>query len=595
MCGINAIFILDKRHRTVDSVYEMVSGMNSCLVHRGPDGDGIYIDSKVSFGLGHRRLSIIDLSSAGSQPLKSEDSVICFNGEIYNYRKLRFELEKRGIKFLTNSDTEVLLKGIDDEGVRFLDKVDGQFAFTYCNEKTGYKLIARDKFGEKPLYYTLNANLLAVASELSALKKLDLNFSISKAAIEQFLMFQYFPDNSSIYSQVRKLPPGHYIEIIEGSVSKEKRYFQVEESTLHVEVSETRSIDEYAEQVLTNLIKSLEIRFEASDVEVGAFLSGGIDSSLVVSILTKELSKSVKTFSIGFQDDPNSEHLIARNISQVLGTEHFEKNISLDIDYFIQQVLHLMDEPHGDFSIYPTYELANFARKEVKVAVSGDGGDELFYGYGRYLNAINFKTSELGERYYSDQILTARLEDLLELFKGVELETLDLLSGLRNEVNFIADKYGVSKSLRFTDINNYLPGAVLHKVDRMSMLNSLEVRTPFLENNLLKVAFSIPDHFLHNEIKGKYILRYLLQKYLRSDVTKLPKKGFGFPSAGWGQKKIYEKLNLISNEKNASIFTFISHDRYQNFVESISRNRNLYNPMLNWNIIILYHWLKSHE
>ena len=289
--------------------------------------------------------------------------------------------------------------------------------------------------------------------------------------------------------------------------------------------------------------------------------------------------------------------MVARNISQILGTNHIDKVINLEINKFISEVIPKMDEPHGDFSNYPTYELCKVAAEHVKVAISGDGGDEIFSGYTRYKFPFKKQRADeklfSGENYYSDLILTCDLADINQLYGGMNEESINRLDTIRQEFDALRSEIGTLSAMRFSDINNYLPGAVLQKVDRMSMLNSLEVRTPFLQTELFKLGFSLPESMHIYGTQSKFILRYLLSRYLDKSITELPKKGFGLPSASWGRIEILAQVNSILKNRNSPIFEFIDINRFSFMFAQMTNRVDLYKPLFLWNIIVLNYWLAN--
>jgi asparagine synthase (glutamine-hydrolysing) len=548
-------------------------------------------------GLAHKRLAIVDLTTNGHQPMSNSEKTvfITFNGEIYNFKFLRLSLEKEGVIFTSNSDTEVLLKGLIRVGPSFLNKIDGQFAFVMYDSDSGEILEGRDRFGEKPLYmYNFNS-LIGFSSELNALEKLNNSLTFDSGNLQSFLLFQYFPLGKTPYKEITKISPGHFVRIDKsGNVSQIRYDTELNSSNIHNLVD--IGLDNAADRVEEFLTESLRNRLQSREVEEGAFLSGGIDSSLVVALATKNLGYKLNTFSIGFSNDINSEHLISRQISNTLGTNHIDKVIELDINKFINNVIPKMDEPHGDFSNYPTFELCELASKYVKVAISGDGGDELFSGYSRYVSPLKESYDSgtfYGENYYSDLILTCNLSDISQLFGNIEIEGLTQLESVRRNFDKNSTEFGTSKAMRLSDIENYLPGAVLQKVDRMSMLNSMEVRTPFLNSNLFNLAFNLPANFLIRSGQTKYLLRYLLSRFLDRDITNLPKKGFGLPSSTWGKSDFFNQIEKILMNRKSPIFEFLDRERFRFMFEQMQSRSDLYKPLLLWNLIVLNYWLSG--
>lgn len=530
----------------------MVERMTSTMVHRGPDASGIWVCPRAQTALGHRRLSIIDTSDAGTQPMVSSDGryVISFNGEIYNFLELRPLLEAKGSVFRTRTDTEVLIEAMRVWGPEGLLKLDGMFAFALHDTVTGELLLARDAFGEKPLYYVANDHRFAFASELHALQTLtDFDFSVSTDAVAEYLAFQYIGAPRTLYRQASKLPPGHFMRVSRDGRRQMQRYFEFQPAS--TESRETRPLAELAEECEEILVRSLRRRL-ISDVPLGAFLSGGVDSSTTVALATRVLGRTMKTFSIGFEDSPDSEHEVARIFARHLGTEHEDAIFARDQTGMVEKIGAILDEPNGDTSCAPTSLLCGLARQHVTVAISGDGGDELFLGYGRHLRAVEqqrlFDSNKqlgttLGAGYYSEQILVFNDPDLRRLLGHVPAELRTRLAALRGDLD--RESHRVMDVLRRTDVENYLPGAVLAKVDRMSMQHSLEVRTPFLSVELARFAEKLPASALIRDGVGKQILRHIAKKYLPAELVDLPKKGFGLPMTEWARDSFMPRFDRL--------------------------------------------------
>jgi asparagine synthase (glutamine-hydrolysing) len=380
MCGIAGLINLSGSHSR-EELLAMVSGMAARLSHRGPDDYGVWIDERAYCALAHRRLSIIDTSANGHQPMESEngDAVITYNGELYNYKEIRRQLQARGQTFRTDTDTEVFLKKLIYDGADALSSIDGMFALGLYNKKTQELLLARDPFGEKPLYYAQFNGLFAFSSEVTAIAGLpDFSAVVARESIEQYLLLQYIHAPRSIYRDIAKLQPGHVLKLSSQGGIQTSRYFQFSPA----EIKTDQDLDDLADELEDILSRSIERRL-MSDVPLGLFLSGGIDSSLVAALCAKKLGVHIQSFTIGFNDKEVSEHLEARAIAQFLQTDHKEKLFDENIAGMAATISRCLDEPNADTSCLPTYLLSQFARQNVTVALSGDGGDEMFWRWWR--------------------------------------------------------------------------------------------------------------------------------------------------------------------------------------------------------------------
>ncbi len=521
MCGIAGI-ISDK------PLERDVVPMIQAMLHRGPDNlDWIWLDGGSQ--LGHTRLAIIDTSEAGNQPMHFGRWWITYNGEIYNYRELRAHLESKGERFTTQTDTEVLLRMWAVYGPQCLDSLDGQFAFAVYDTEQKELTLVRDRAGEKPLYYLQRDGLFAFASELRALADLS-ERQVSQESLALYALYRYVPAPRSIWSDVHKLAPGHLAVVDAAGRLTERRWWSWE---VEPAVAVTQSgFMEVCDEVHGVLRESVGRRL-LSDVPLGMFLSGGIDSSLVASLAT-ELGHTPKTFSIGFENDNASEHHQARAIAQHLGTDHHEHVFgAADLERVGRSIGDRMDEPNGDRSCVPTYLLAGFAKQHVTVALSGDGGDELFGGYdARY---SKFSTEDPAGFYYGQ---------LLPVYGvGFGIEGGDVAADELKAANLLFETHHPLNAYRLLDFNRYLPGCVLSKMDRMSMQHSLEVRTPFLEPQIMDIARKLPAAYLMNGQMGKLVLREIAGRYLPRDVALAPKRGFGMPKSVFaGNTKLMAEL-----------------------------------------------------
>ena len=545
MCGIAGLWDPERRLSAKEAT-DLAKKMAVTLAHRGPDDSGNWTDPDGLCALAHRRLSVIDVSSAGRQPFSSHDGrfQISFNGEIYNYKEIHQDLARRDSVFRvrTETDTEILIEAYRAYGKELFDKLDGMYAFALYDSKEKELILARDPFGEKPLYYTEYNGTTAFASELHALFELPFfDTTIEQAAAAEYLCFQYIGGRRTLYKNARKLPPGTFKVLSLDGNDYEKRHFSFnpvkdgadrELKNLSGKPSDlSGELDDLADELEELLLRSIKNRLVA-DVPLGTFLSGGIDSSLVNALIRKKLDLPVMSFSAGFLDWPGSEHEAAKATANFLGTEHYEKLLTPRASDFLARAAELFDEPNGDTSCLPTYLLSQFAREKVTVAISGDGGDELFGGYDRYSQTLEEATmAQMGElpgwrpghAYYSNRILYTPLVLIEELFGFVPTGLIEHLSSLRHSI-WARKNPQLLNELRKTDIENYLPGAVLAKVDRMSMRHALEVRTPFLCRDIAKFAERLPlQALLHNGV-GKRILRHLAARYLPQQIVEAPKR-----------------------------------------------------------------------
>ena len=598
MCGI-AGFLSTAGPRGREELHQLVERMTSTMVHRGPDASGIWVCPRAQTALGHRRLSIIDTSAAGTQPMVSSDGryVISFNGEIYNFSELKPILESKGCVFHTRTDTEVLIEAMRVWGPEGLLKLDGMFAFALHDTVTGELLLARDAFGEKPLYYVANDHRFAFASELSALQTLpDFDFSVSTDAVAEYLAFQYIGAPRTLYRQASKLPPGHFMLVSPDGRTRMQRYFEFQPAS--TESGEARPLAELAEECEEILVRSLRRRL-ISDVPLGAFLSGGVDSSTTVALATRVLGRTMKTFSIGFEDSPDSEHEIARIFARHLGTEHEDAIFGRDQTEMVEKIGAVLDEPNGDTSCAPTWLLCGLARKHVTVAISGDGGDELFLGYGRHLRAVEQQRlfdsnrqlgTTLGAGYYSEQILVFNDPDLRRLLGHLPAGLRARLAALRGDLD--TESRRVLDVLRKTDVENYLPGAVLAKVDRMSMQHSLEVRTPFLSVELARFAEKLPASALIRDGVGKQILRHIAKKYLPAELVDLPKKGFGLPMTEWARDSFMPRFDRLFARGASPLEKVVPQGAIERFSQ---RQAWAFAPYQVWAVSVLGHYCAGHR
>jgi len=556
VCGIAGIVRFDG-----EPVLENeVRAMCSMLVHRGPDEEGVYLGSGVALGM--RRLSIIDLDSS-QQPICNEDRSVwvVFNGEIYNYQELRHLLIHRGHRLRTSGDTETIVHLYEEFGPGCVDHLRGMFSFAIWDTAQRQLLLARDRLGIKPLYYVELPHGLAFASELKPLLQLpEVGRSLSWEAIRHLVTFMATPSAQSIVDGVRKLEPGRVATIGGVGDLRVHRYWDVE-----FRPDEAASERDLIDELRDLLCESVKLH-EVSDVPIGAFLSGGIDSSAVVATMASMRSEPVKTFSIGFTESEYDELRHARNVAETFGTEHHELVLRPDVVDLAEDLAWFLDEPFGDTSAIPTYMVSKLAAEHVTVVLTGDGGDELFGGYDKYvtdqqeqrfdriprpvrraLGAVGRRLPEgaKGKRFLEHLALegSSRYLDASTLFRGQQLRKLfqddayEQLSAHNPWADALgcldrSDLDGLS-ALQYCDLNTYLPLDILTKVDRMAMAHSLEARPPLLDHKLVEFAARIPARFRIHNGSTKYLFKQAMRGLLPDDIIDRPKHGFAVPLASW--------------------------------------------------------------
>ncbi len=601
MCGIAGLYLPHGVVLGPDAARGAVGGMTGAMVHRGPDADGIWSDSLGRCVLGHRRLSIIDTSDAGVQPMTGADGrhVVTFNGELYNYQEIRPTLQALGRRFQGRTDTEVLLEAMAEWGVDALPRFDGMFAFAMFDAASGALTLARDPFGEKPLYYTrLAGGAVAFASELQALERCPgFDARVDVAAMAEVLSFQYIGAPRCIYASVKKLQPGCWMRIDPDGGAATGRYFAYQPGSTGYS---RRPLSDLADELEDILVRSIARRMIA-DVPLGAFLSGGVDSSTVCALVRRKLGRPLKTFSMGFLDAPESEHLAARAFAEHLGTEHYDEVLEPDISGFLTDIGSRLDEPNADSSCLPTYLLSRFARRHVTVSISGDGGDEMFGGYGRYFSTLDDlarrRRGEIGGEwtaggvYYGNRVLVSAEPQVEQLLGFVPPAYAQLLCGLRARVD--ASGEALLGEMRRTDAENYMPGAVLPKVDRMSMQCSLEVRTPFLNAEVARFAERLPDAALVDGTRGKLVLREIAYRYLPRELVDLPKKGFGLPLSDWARASMLEVAGRLLENDDSRLRATFGPQGIARFMAH-QRTPGQFSPYQVWATAMLESWLRHH-
>ena len=566
MCGICGQLNFDPDKPVEES---LIHRMCAVIAHRGPDDEGVYIDKNV--GLGNRRLAIIDLSPAGHQPMSNEDKSIwiTFNGEIYNFPELRKGLEKQGHLFFSNSDTETIVHLYEEHGIDCVKHLQGMFAFALWDERKRRLLLARDRFGQKPLLYAKTADGLTFASEIKALlQDSTISCDVDEGALHHYLTYGYVPTPHTAFRQIRKLPPASTLLWEEGRISIE-RYW-----TLRYTPKLTLSEEEAAEQLLTLLREATRMRL-MSEVPLGAFLSGGIDSSAVVALMAEAMGEPVKTFSIGFEDQSFNELHYARQVAERYATDHHEFIVKPDAVAILPELVWAYGEPYADSSALPTYYVARETRRHVIVALNGDGGDEALAGYERYLAnqlAVRYErfpwwlregviaplarrlpeatgrkailrrfkhfvlaTDTTPERRYAHWITLIDNEAKNNLYTSdfrARVANVDSLS-LLERAYAAADGSDFLDRTQFADVTTYLPDDLLVKMDIATMIHSLEGRSPFLDHHLAEFAARLPPNYKLRGRTGKYILKRALRDHLPKSIQHRGKQGFALPIGRW--------------------------------------------------------------
>jgi asparagine synthase (glutamine-hydrolysing) len=660
MCGITG-FIDSAHRRTGEAIEEQVRQMTDTLRHRGPDDGGIWTDASAGIALGFRRLAILDLSPEGHQPMRSADGryVVVFNGEIYNFSELRHELEKLGHIFRGRSDTEIMLAAFVQWGVReTIVRLNGMFAIALWDKQARELHLVRDRLGKKPLYYGWTGQTFAFGSELKALRAhTDFHAEIDRQALALYLRYSYIPAPSSIYRDIQKLPAGCMLTLsaTQTDLPQPTPYWSVYEAAARGLREPLNGSAEEVSAELDSLLRDATGKRMVADVPLGAFLSGGTDSSLVVALMQAQSNRPVKTFSIGFHESSYNEAEHAKRVAEHLGTEHTELYVTpAETRDVIPRLASLYDEPFADSSQIPTFLLSELARRHVTVSLSGDGGDELFGGYGRYFLAerlwqklrlipgrlrslaapavlaasrpgrknvsddssftsadaamnptdgqerfstFNQKLNALAEVMASDTPEQLYLE-LISLWKkpaSVVINATDSLDhGMEQAKQVVA---AFTPEMMLWDTANYLPDDILVKVDRASMGVSLEVRAPLLDYRVVEFAWRVPMSMKVRDGEGKWLLRQLLYKYVPRSICERPKMGFDVPVIAWLRGPLRDWAESLINERRLQTEGFFhAAPIRQKWREHLSGARNWQHQL--WSVLMFQSWLdeqKKHE
>jgi len=610
MCGICGILELDPDASVPPQI---VARMADSVRHRGPDDAGYHFEP--GLGLGHRRLSIIDLHS-GHQPLSNEDGSIwiVFNGEIYNFLELRTLLVAKGHIFRTNSDTEAIVHLYEEYGEECFSKLRGMFAIALWDGPRRKLVLARDRIGKKPLFYYYDGQRLVFGSELKAvLASGRVPDTLDHTALVDYFALQYIPAPKTIYKTVRKLRPAHYL-VVNGNGIREQAYWDLSFAAV-----EDRNERQWCDEVREALLDSTRVRL-ISDVPLGSFLSGGVDSSAVVACMSRLLDHPVTTCAVGFDEQRYSEVRFAREVAQHVGADHHEDTVLPEASEIVDRLAWHYDEPFADSSAIPTYYVSRAARQHVTVALSGDGGDETFAGYRRYaqdlqdnqrrsllpapfrrrvLRPLLQKAPRFGraksllerlaqdplEAYLTRITLPAFVRDALfsSAFLG-ELRDYDPLDQLREHYHR-ADTADLLSRVQYLDIKTYLPDDICAKVDRASMAVSLEVRAPLLDHRLMELAARIPSRLKLRHGNGKYIFKRAIQDMVPSSVVTRRKQGFAVPVAEWFRGELREMAHAVLFEEDG----ILNHQSLRRIWDQHQQGSRDHSALL-WAVFMFRQW-----
>ena len=619
MCGITGYYSTNNKF-----IKDDLHLMTNAITHRGPDAEGYFVEEGV--GLGHRRLSIIDLSQSANQPMVSGDGryVIVFNGEIYNFKEVATELKKVNpqLNFKTASDTEVIIEAFAYWGEAFVHKLNGMFAFAIYDKQEKELFVYLDRIGIKPIYYYWDKESFVFASELKSLKQLKnkIELKINKLAINEFLHLGYIPEPHSIYEHIQKFPSGSYFKI-KGNELTQVNYWKVENKV----EKQTEHNFNTAKQTLKKLIESSVNYRMISDVPFGTFLSGGIDSSLVTAVAQKFSDKPVNTFSIGFKEGKHNESAFAKNVATHLKTNHHEfivtEKDAIDLADKLQTIY---DEPYADSSAIPTLLVSKLARQHVKMTLSGDGGDELFMGYGAYqwakrlsnpfvnifrkpaafgLSQLNSRYKRVGEllHYQNEETKKSHIFSQEQtLFSRREIKEL-MHSDFYNDILLNENFDGLNRTLlpeeqqALFDINYYLKDDLLVKVDRATMHHSLETRVPLLDYRIVEFAVNLsPDLKLKNG-ESKYLLKQVLYDYVPKELFDRPKWGFSIPLVNWLKGELRFLIEEYLSEKIVNKHNIVKYEKVLALKKQFLENNveYLYNRI--WLLIVLHQWMEENN
>ncbi len=624
MCGLAGFTRFTSDYGDNDTLLQM----GAAIHHRGPDANGTYLDDQV--GLCHQRLSILDLSEAGTQPMHNADSsiVVVFNGEIYNFQELKAPLEKAGHQFSTQTDTEVILALYEKEGISFVEKLAGMFAIAIWDTRKDNLHLIRDRIGKKPLYYYHNDDTFVFGSEIKAiLQAPSIDKTLRPDAIYDFFAYQYIPDPKSIYQHIHKIKPGHFLTINKDGFS-EKRYWDITFDN-NAKLSESEIKEE-----LLDLIRHCTKQRMISDVPLGAFLSGGVDSSGIVALMAQQ-SDQVTTCSIGFDEKRYNETEFAQIVAKQYQTDHHEYVVESGFEKNLEEIAKFFDEPFADQSLVPTFYVSKLARQAVTVALAGDGGDEIFAGYEKYLvdqtenmlrdkiplflrkqifNRISGTLKQLpfafarraGSLLHSLSldpaaafyVSNAQIDDMTwqDLVTDAFQKTLGDYHPSEISIKAYNDNNGpdhVSRIL-YTDMKTFLPGDILVKVDRMSMAHSLEVRAPLLDHRVIEYAARIPSQLKLKKQEKKYILKECFKSLLPDEILYRKKMGFSVPLASWLRHELKPICERELFAENSCLLSYFDPAKIRNYWDQHQSGKFDHSALL-WSMLMFCLWFKVYQ
>jgi len=597
MCGI-AGFNWDNQ--------ELIKRMSAILVHRGPDGEGIYTNTGIS--LGHRRLSILDLSSAGAQPMstKEGDLTITYNGEIYNFQEIREKLKEKGYRFKSNTDTEVLLYGYQQWGEKVLDRLNGMFAFAIWDDRKKKLFLARDRVGIKPLYYFWDGEKFIFASEIKAILLHDIKREVNKNVAKDYMNLRYIPGEDTLFQGIKKLLPGNYMILKDHEL-------QIEEFW-NYPLPEMNKDQNAAKEVKKLFTQSVRRRLIA-DVPIGVYLSGGLDSAAITGVVAGMKEDPVKTFSVGFDYDDKVDELVkAREIATHFQTDHQEIIVNGPISGLLPQILWHLDMPHGDPVVIPQFKLSELASKKVKIVLSGEGADETFGGYVQYKKMLQLQKlqkipkalmnfgvqhtpikifdqlfdypSSIGEKGKEKvKDLVACKDDLekaygsfVSILSDTDRKEMLTFEGKETPVVFPKGRSPLLNQMLYYDSKTWMPNYVLHINDRMTMANSIEGRVPFLDHTLVEYGNNLhPSLKIKNGV-NKWVLREAMKKVLPTSKTK--KHAFFMPLDKWYKEELEDVMEQMFTERNVRERGYFNYDAIKKMMENYDKSKLLYGKQL---------------
>ena len=595
MCGIFGV--INKNAVAIDK--DLVSKALSTLSHRGPDDEGVYFNSINSVALGHRRLSIIDVSPAGRQPLSNEDESIwlVLNGEIYNYESLTMDLKKRGHTFKSNSDTEVIIHLYEERGISCVSSLRGMFSFALWDSKKNQLFLVKDRVGKKPLFYFDNSKALVFSSELKSILLYNKNTaSLNYNGLLQYLNYFYIAAPQTAFNEIKKLIPGHILSIKNGELKIERYWTPDYNNKINIDFTEAKK------RVRELVIEAVKLRM-ISDVPVGAFISGGLDSSIVTGIMSSISSKPIKTFSVGFKNKELNELPYSRIIANHYRCDHHELVLNADCIEALPRLIENFGEPHADSSALATYCLSSLAKKYISVTLIGEGSDELFAGYKRYafyrvLRRIQFLPDWFKTIFHLN--LKPRYKKWIgvfpepvksNLFQATFLERClgeDVDAELFKIMDY-ADRFKGVDSALYTDLNYFLPYDLLIKVDVATMSNGVEARAPYLDQQIIEFTGSLPENWKLHGRTFKYILKEAFKDLLPQKIMEREKTGFIVPVNHWFRNELKDYLRDILLSDKAKSRGYFNPKKVEELIGEHIKSKHNYGHQL-WTLLIFELW-----